>query len=123
MRVFDPRQLPTLGNNIEEYGAIKALQDPLPELLEEWLIYTQYRDELPSPFSIPAFWKGMKDRFPHLSTIGAAAIWMSVASVDVERSFSQYKHILNDRRESLIEQNTKRLVMLYSNGDIEGRFC
>ena len=123
VRVFDPRQLPTLGNNIEEYGAIKALQDPLPELLEEWLIYTQYRDELPSPFSIPAFWKGMKDRFPHLSTIGAAAIWMPVASVDVERSFSQYKHILNDRRESLTEQNTKRLVMLYFNGDIEGRFC
>ena len=30
--------------------------------------------------------------------------------------------ILNDRRESLTEENTKRLVLLYYNGDIEGHF-
>ena len=76
-----------------------TLQDPSPELLEEWLIYTQYRDELPSPPSIPEFWEGMKGRFLNLSTIAADAIWMAVASVDVERSFSQYENILNDRRE------------------------
>ena len=101
---------------------MKALQDPSPTLLEEWLIYTLYRDELPDPLSIPEFWEVMKNRFPILSAIAADAIWMPVVSVDVERSFSQYKHILNDRRESLTEQNTKRLVMLYFNGDIEGRF-
>ena len=61
----------------------------------------------------------MKTRFPILSAIAANAIWLPVVSVDVERSFSQYKHILNDRRE---RANTKILVMLYFNGDIEGRF-
>ena len=50
------------------------------------------------------------------------SIWMPVASVDVERSFSQYKHLLSDRRESLTEENTQRLAMLYHSGDIEGRF-
>ena len=64
----------------------------------------------------------MRDRFPNLATIASHVIWMPVASVDVERSFSQYKHILNDRRESLTEENTKRMVMLYYNGDIEGHF-
>ena len=64
----------------------------------------------------------MQNRFPLLSAIASEAIWMPVACVDVERSFSQYKHLLNDRRESLTEENTKRLVMLYHNGDIEGRF-
>ena len=122
VRVFDPRQLPTLAKDIGDYCAVKALQDPSPELLEEWLIYTQYRDDLPDPLSISDFWEGMKTRFPILSAIAADAIWMPVVSVDIERSFSQYKHILNDRRESLTEQNTKRLVMLYFNGDIEERF-
>ena len=42
MRIFDPRQLPTLGKDIGDYGAVEALQDPSPELLEEWLIYTLY---------------------------------------------------------------------------------
>ena len=91
-------------------------------MLEEWLIYTKYHEDLPNPFSISEFWEGMKGCFPNLSAIASHAIWMPVASVDVERSFSQYKHILNDRRESLTEENTTRLVMLYHNGDIEGRF-
>ena len=61
------------------------------------------------------------DRFPNLATIASLMIWMPITSIDVERSFSQYKHILNDRRESLTEENTKRMVMLYYNGDIEGK--
>ena len=47
---------------------------------------------------------------------------MPVTSVDVERSFSQYKHLLKDRREGLTEENTKRLIMLYFNGDVEEWF-
>ena len=56
-------------------------------------MYTQYCDELPSPLSIPEFWEGMKGRFLNPSTIAADAIWMPVASVDVEHSFLQYKYI------------------------------
>ena len=47
---------------------------------------------------------------------------MPVASVDVERSFSNYKHLMNDRRERLTEENTLWLMILYYNGDIEHRF-
>ena len=64
----------------------------------------------------------MRDRFPLLAAVAMEAIWMPVASVDVERSLSQYKYLLNDRRESLSEENTERLVMLYHNGDIERHF-
>ena len=42
-------------------------------------------------------------------------------SVDAERSFSQYKHMLTDRRENLTEQHTKQLLVLKFYGDIEGR--
>jgi hypothetical protein len=120
VRVFDPRQLAVLSHDIGDYSAIPSLQDPTHTLLEEWLIYVQYDcDELPNPFNVNEFWKGVKTRFSNLAVI---AIWMPVASVDVERSFSQYKHIINDRRESLTEENTKRLLLLHYNGDIEGQF-
>ena len=62
------------------------------------------------------------DRFPLLAAIASEMIWMPVTSVEAERSFSNYKHIHNDRRESLTQENTKRLMMLYYNGDVEGRF-
>ena len=121
-RIFDTRQLPTLGCDIGNYGAVTALANPSTQLSEEWLIYTRWSDALPNPFNILDFWKGVSERFPALSSIAVDALWMPVTSVDVERSFSQYKHILNERRESLTEENTKRLLMLYFNGDIEGRF-
>ena len=70
---------------------------------------------------LSAFWGGLQQRFPGLAAVAQDAIWMPVSSVDVEMSFSQYKHLLNDRREGLTEANTKQLLMLYFNGDIEGR--
>ena len=86
-------------------------------------LHTQYEQSaIPTALSLPAFWESMHSQFPLLSAVARDAIWMPVASVDVERSFSQYKHLLNDRRESLTDENTERLVMLYHNGDIEGRF-
>ena len=91
VRIFDPRQLPTLTHNIGDYTAIKSLEDPSPELLEEWLIYVQYREELPNPFQISEFWNRMKDQFPNLAAIASNTIWVPVASVDVERSFSHYE--------------------------------
>ena len=121
MRDFDPSQLPTLSHDIRDYTAIKSLINPSPVLLEEWQIYVQYHDVLPSPFLISEFWEGVCDCFPNLATIASLVIWIPVTWIDVERSFSQYKHTLNDRRESLAEENTKRMVMLYYNGGIEGK--
>lgn len=125
VRVFDPRQLPCISHDIDEYGSrVKALQNPSTDLMEEWLIYTKFReDNLPILLELPSFWSGMTGRFPLLSSIALDAIWLPVTSVDVERSFSQYKHLLSDRRESLTEDNTRSLIMLYYNGDIEHRFA
>ena len=124
VRVFDPRQLPCLSHDIANYeDEIKALKEPSQELMDEWLIYTQFQpDALPSALELPSFWASMVGRFPLLSQIALNAIWMPVTSVDVERSFSQYKYLLNERRESLTQDNTKRLMLLYFNGDIEHRF-
>ena len=74
------------------------------------------------PTPLPAFWESMCDRFPLLTAVALEAMWIPVFSVDVERSFSFYKHLLNDQRKGLSEGNMERLVMFYYNGDIEGRF-
>ena len=122
-RIFDPRQLSIVGHDIDDFSDMKALRNPSQELMEEWLIYTQLRqDSLYAALELPSFWKSMEGRFLLLSKIASEAIWMPVTSVEVEHSFSQYKHILNERRESLTDENTRRLVMLYYNGDIEHRF-
>ena len=70
------------------YEFFVSLRDPSPALLEEWLIYVQYNcDDLPNPFHVNDFWKGVHARFPNLGAIAMQAIWMPVASVDVERAF------------------------------------
>ena len=43
------------------------------------------------------FWGGMHDRLVFLSSIVGDVMWLPVTSVDVERSFSPYKYLLNDR--------------------------
>ena len=123
VRIFDPRQLPALDHDIQVYGNfLKQLSNPAQELLEEWLIYTQYTNEGVSSLADLELWDSMSSRFPLLARIATESIWMPVTSVDVERSFSNYKYILNDRRERLSEENTRCLIMLYYNGDLEHRF-
>ena len=123
LRLFDPRQLPTLSHDIKDYSAISELANPSAALLDEFLIYVHFKgEEIPTPFTVSSFWKANTNRFPHLASVASTAIWMPVASVDVERSFSIYKHILNDRREKLTPENTKYLSMMYFNGDLEQRF-
>ena len=101
---------------------MSALANPSVELMEEWLIYTKYRqDSVPNLVQLPSFWGSMRGQFPLLSHIASDAIWMPVTSGYVERSFSQYKH-LSERRESLTDDNARRLMMLYYNGDIEQHF-
>ena len=122
-RVFDPRQLSCISSDIGDYVIIRGLANPAPELMEEWLIYSRFQpDRYPTLVELPSFWTAMAGRFPLLSEIASDAIWLPVTSVDVERSFSQYKYLLNERRESLTDENTRRLMMLYYNGDIEQRF-
>ena len=44
--VFDPRQLPCLSHDIADYeDEIKALKEPSQELMDKWLIYTQFQSD------------------------------------------------------------------------------
>ncbi|XP_041480924.1 uncharacterized protein LOC121428390 [Lytechinus variegatus] len=122
-RIFDPRQLVSISLDIDDY------QHAIPDLTaaaiqtEEWLMYTHLNpSHIPEPLNLTEFWKSMSVRFPGLASIAMDAMWMPVSSVDVERSFSQYKHILDDKRENLTPENTKMMTMLYYNADVERQF-
>ena len=96
MRIFDPSQLPALDHDIQVYSNfLKQLANPSFELLEEWLIYTRYREEVVSLLAtLQEFWDSMVLRFPLLFKIATESIWISVTSVDIKHSFSNYKHLL-----------------------------
>jgi hypothetical protein len=42
-------------------------------------------------------------------------LYAPLVSVDVERSFSTYKHILSDRRYNLLETNIEKYIVLQFN--------
>ena len=69
------------------------------------------------------FWSGPTgQRFPTIKAAAAVYAWFPVGSVDVERSFSSYKTLVTNKRQSLTAEHTKQLVSMYFNGDITGRW-
>lgn len=120
VRVFDPRQAPAMERQIEAYGTLWGFKSPSPELSEEWATYHHcVRNESLSASLNPAdYWKGTSQRFPCIGNIAMSYIYFPVSSVDCERSFSKYKTLLTDKRESLTELNTKCLVIMYFNADV-----
>lgn len=120
VRVFDPRQAPAMEKRIESYMALKPLVNPPPDLSEEWTAYHHCvsKETLPTSKELHDYWKGMSARFPKVAELAVPFIYFPVSSVDTERSFSKYKTLLTDKRESLTEENTKRLTIMYFNGDV-----
>ncbi len=58
------------------------------------------------------FWSSCSDRFPILTATAAAYMSVPVSSCDVERSFSTYKYVMNEHRETNTKEHVKMLVML-----------
>lgn len=123
-RVFDPRQAPAMKKQIEAYSTLKPLANPSAELSEQWLAYQQCvsRDPLTPDMEPANYWRGLSARFPRVAEVAVAFIYFPVSSVDCERRFSKYKTLLTDKRETLTELNTKRLAIMYFNGDVSDRW-
>ena len=61
------------------------------------------------------YWNEKSITLPNLSKIALIYIWLPVAGVDVERSFSDYKNILSEKRMRLSEKSISMLNLLYHN--------
>ena len=121
-RIFYPAQIAALpSRDIEEFQSIGIT----PAMMDEFLIYVatpvaEYGTV--DGKALDKFWCAQKTRFPAIAEATLESICFSFSSVDVERSFSQYKTMMTDKRESMTEVTTKQWVMLMYNGDIEGHF-
>lgn len=116
IRVFDPRQAPAMERHIEAYGTLWELRTPAsPELSEQWAAYQHcVRNEgISASLDLADYWKGTSQRFPGIANIAMSYIYFPVSS-DCERSFSKYKTLLTDKRESLTELNTKCLTIMWA---------
>ena len=67
------------------------------------------------PVKIIRFWKGMSERIPDLAKIALEFVFVSVNSVDAERSFSVYKNVVSDKCHNLSDRSTAILVGWYYN--------
>ena len=95
------------------------MANPSAELSEQWMAYQQCvsRDPLLTDMELANYWRGLTARFLRVAEMAVFFIYLTVSSVDCERSFSKYKTLLTDRRKTLTELNTKRLAIMYFNGD------
>lgn len=106
-----------LKHNLSTYSDIFEFKNPSNQLINEWNTYCNMVENfgVSVGFDLEKYWKDKLYTLPVLSKIALVYIWIPVSAADVERSFSNYKHILDDRRRSLTEKNIARLNFLYFN--------
>ena len=94
---------------------------PTDTLIQEWWIYCELNEPNEEFKDLDIYWQGKSHLLPELSALALIYIWLPVFGVDIERSFSNYKSILSDRRIALKEESIQMLNFLYFNlnGDID----
>ena len=124
VRIFDPRQITTISQDIEAYSTV-IIELNSADTLEEWPIYVNIAksEQLPDDFNVISYWQNLKARLPVLSNTAISIITMPVTSVDVERSFSKTNQILTPQRHNLSDDNYKGLAALYFNGELSCDSC
>lgn len=113
-----------MEKQISAYTTLKPMANPSAELCEQWMAYHHCvsREPLPTDIDLANYWRGLSARFPRVAKVAMPYMYFPFSSVDCERSFSKYKTLLTDKRETLTELNTKRLAIMYFNGDISARW-
>lgn len=116
-RCFDPRymQAQIERHDITLYRAIKELENPSNELINEWAIYSGLLEAFGENFDLDNYWREKMVLLPNISKIALVYIWLPVSGVDVERSFSAYKRILADNRHALSENSIQMLNFVNFN--------
>ena len=118
IQCFNPQfiQSSQSRHNLSNYNLISEFQNPSNVIITEWSIYCGLVEIFEEGnLDLNLYWQKKKDNLPNLSKLALIYIWLPVSGVDVERSFSNYKRILDDRRRSLSEDSIEMLNFLYYN--------
>ncbi len=118
IQCFNPQFIQSFQNrhSLANYNLILEFQNPSNTLITEWSIYCGLVEIFEEgDLDLNQYWQEKKRSLPNLSKIALVYIWLPVSGVDVERSFSNYKRILDDRCRSLSENSIEMLNFLYYN--------
>lgn len=96
------------------------LLTPHQNHVNQWLVFLRntQNEPIPDPLDLCAYWKGMKGQVPRVAEVALPYIFLPVSSLDAVRSYSKCKNLLTNKRESLSEENTKKITIMYHNGDV-----
>src|SRR6266540_4072713 len=115
IQCFNPQFIQSFQNrhSLANYNLISEFQNPSNTLITEWSIYCDLVEIFEEgDLDLNQYWQEKKRSLPNLSKIALVYIWLPVSGVDVERNFSNYKRILDDRRRSLSENSENSIEML-----------
>ena len=117
IQCFDPSFIHSSTNrhNITLYAIIPQFKNPSNDIIMEWGIYCGLNEQESDKLDLDMYWKEKIYIFSNLTQIAWIYIWLPIFGVDVERSFSDYKNILDDRRHALSKESIERLNFLYFN--------
>ena len=118
VRVLDPRNLLDMDHDFNSIDSIPGF-DQVPK--EEWELYVNNHGPLAVKQSkdgnidLMQFWKAKASTLPALYKIASCYSTTTIGSYEVERSFSAYNEILDEKRRSLDETTIRALHFLNWN--------
>ena len=118
IQCFNPQFIQSFKNRhiLANYNLIPEFQNPSNAIITEWSIYCGLVEIFEEgDLDLNQYWQQKRNNLPNLSKIALIYIWLPISGVDVERSFSNYKRILDDRCRSLSENSIEMLNFLYYN--------
>ena len=116
--VLDPRNLIDVERNFDSIDSIPGFE---AVTRNEWDLYVNSlgpaavkysRDD---SFDLTLFWKSKAENLPELYKLASCYCTTTIGSYDVERSFSAYSAILDEKRRSLDESTIKAFHFLNLN--------
>ena len=123
VRVLDPNYVKNLnGDKYAMFCNITLVNPFNMKLRDEYNKYIEYLPEVYEEYGEERidtidFWESHKEEFPDLHLVALRALLLPLNSVDAERSFSQYKYLLKERRTNLHEEKIKKFIFLKFNKD------
>ena len=118
IRVLDPRNLIDVERNFDSIDSIpgfEAVSRDEGDLYVNNLGPSAVKYSKDGNFDLTLFWKSKASNLPELYKLASCYCTTTIGSYDVERSFSAYNEILDEKRRSLDESTIKAFHFLNWN--------
>lgn len=120
--IFDPHFKGHSNQNFEHYEQLFRRYPNQSLLKDEFISYLLEPEPENTMLSPSKYWFDTRSNFPNLSLVALDYLSLSCGNKDCERSFSQSRDVLSQKRTNSSLENLKMLTILYINRHIDLRF-